>query len=176
MKSFLEMFMRERKPGDLVFAIAFMILAIALAAVLPSQAQFMPKTKLVAQPGFWPTIGVGMMIIFGGIHLFSTWRSPRLPGRLPEVLLWLRSFEFVGWFFAYVLVIPIIGYLPATILFVPLLCLRLGYRSLGFLGCGILFAIAVVLIFKAGLGVALPTGQIYEYLPASIRTFFMVNF
>lgn len=168
--------MRERKPGDLVFAAAFLVLALALAAALPWQAPFVAKTKLVAQPAFWPMIGVAMMVVFGAIHFISTYRSPRLPGRLREVFLWLRSIEFVGWFFAYVLIIPIIGYLPATLLFMPLLCLRLGYRSVPLFASAVLFAFAVVLVFKTGLGVALPAGQIYDHLPAGMRNFFIVNF
>lgn len=176
MKSIREMFQRERKPGDLVFAIVFMVIALALAAALPWQAPFVSQTKLVAQPAVWPLIGVGMMLIFGAIHLFSSLNSPRMAGRVGEVLLWVRSLEFVGWFVAYVFLIPIIGYLPTSVLFVPVLCLRLGYRSPAILGYGVLFAIAVVLVFKTGLGVVLPSGQIYDYLPDGIRNFFIINF
>lgn len=176
MKSLMDMFRRERKPGDLIFAIAFLVFAFALASALPWQAPFVSQTKLVAQPAFWPLIGVGMMVIFGAIHLFSSLSSPRMTGRVRELILWLRSLEFVGWFVGYVFLIPIIGYLPTSVLFVPALCLRLGYRSPAIFGYGVLFAIAVVLVFKTGLGVALPSGQIYNYLPDGIRNFFIVNF
>ena len=166
----------DRTPGDLVFAIAFVILAVALAAALPWQAPFVARTPLIAQPAFWPLIGVSMMVVFGLIHLAAAVRSPRQPGRWAEVWLWARSAEFVGWFLAYVLVIPVIGYLPASMLFVPLLSLRLGYRSATMLGIGAFFGMAVVLIFKTGLGVALPAGQLYAFLPEAIRSFVMVNF
>lgn len=166
----------DRTPGDLVFAVAFVLLALGLAAALPWQAPFVAKTKLIAQPAFWPLIGVSMMVGFGIVHLMAAARSPRQPGRWAEVWLWLRSVEFVGWFLAYVLIIPIIGYLPSSMLFVPLLCVRLGYRARSMLGFGVLFGAVVVLIFKTGLGVALPAGQIYSYLPEGVRSFVMVNF
>lgn len=176
MKLFLELFMRERRPGDLVFAALFFVISLLLAAVLPSQAQFVANTKTVAQPAFWPLVGLTMMVGFGAIHLASSINSPRIRGRLKEVFFWIRSLEFVGWFMAYVWVIPELGYLLSSIVFVVLLSVRLGYRGWIMLGSGALFAICIVLIFKTGLGVALPTGAIYSYLPDSIRNFMMVNF
>ncbi|MBO6883769.1 MAG: hypothetical protein JJ869_09345 [Marivita sp.] len=51
---------------------------------------------------------------------------------------------------------------------------RLGYRSRGALALAAIFAVAVTVTFKGFLGVNIPGGQIYELLPASVRTFFMV--
>lgn len=174
--SYLTLFRLERRAGDLLFAIAFVVFSVCVAASLPSQAQFLGNKTLVAEPGFWPLVGVLMMVGFGIVHLLGTYNAPRLPGRLKEALFWLRSLEYVGWFISYVLIVPIIGYLPATIVLTLLLTLRLGYRSAGILCCAVLFGVTVVLVFKTGLGVRLPAGQIYQYLPDSIRSFVMVNF
>ncbi|MCB1356667.1 MAG: tripartite tricarboxylate transporter TctB family protein [Maritimibacter sp.] len=173
--TYLAMFRRERRPGDLVFAIGFFAVALAAAAVLPAQAAFLPDRMLVSQPGFWPAVGVAMMVVFGAAHLLSTVNAPRLPGRLREVMAWGRSLEFVAWFVVYVLIVPLIGYLPATLLFALLLGLRLGYRSPRGLLASALFAVAVVLVFRAGLGVRIPAGEIYQFLPPSIRSFAMTN-
>ena len=116
-----------------------------------------------------------MMVVFGAAHLLSTVNAPRLPGRLREVMAWGRSLEFVAWFVVYVLIVPLIGYLPATLLFALLLGLRLGYRSPRGLLASALFAVAVVLVFRAGLGVRIPAGEIYQFLPPSIRSFAMTN-
>ena len=175
MRSFIELFRIERKPGDVVFAAMFLALALLLAAALPSQAPFVQNTMLVAQPAFWPLVGVSMLVVFGAIHFISSVWSPRIPGRWAEVLFWVRSIEFVGWFLGYVIAVPKFGYLPSTILFVFLLSLRLGYRSAGVLWSGAAFSLAVVLVFKMGLGVGLPAGAIYEYLPDGIRNFAMAN-
>lgn len=174
--NFLALFRRERRPGDLVFAFGFFLFAMICAVALPSQAKFLGNKVLVSEPGFWPMVGVTMMVFFGALHLLSTWNAPRLPGRLTEVLHWVRSIEFVAWFIAYVMAVPIIGYLASTMVFALLLTFRLGYRKLPVLGAALLFAFVVVVVFKSGLGVKIPAGAIYQYLPDSIRTFVMVNF
>lgn len=171
-----KIFPKTRMPGNLVFSVLFVSITLALAVALPSQAPFLDGTKLVAQPGFWPMIAVGMMVVFGGIHLVGILRTNRAPGRGAEVWLWLRSFEYVAWFIAYVYVIPVIGYLPSSVLFMPLLCFRLGYRKPAILAYAALFGAAVVVVFKTALGVPMPAGQIYEYLPDGLRNFFLVNF
>ena len=173
--NFLAVFRRERRPGDLVFAVGFFLIAVAAAVVLPAQAKFLPGKMLVSQPGFWPAVGVTMMVLFGAAHLLSTVNAPRLPGRMREVLTWGRSFEFVAWFVVYVLSVPVIGYLPATLILSLLLGARLGYRSPRGLLASALFAVAVVLVFRTGLGVRIPAGALYDYLPAAIRSFAMTN-
>ncbi|QFT61174.1 Tripartite tricarboxylate transporter TctB family protein (plasmid) [Sulfitobacter sp. THAF37] len=174
--NFLALFRRERRPGDLIFAAGFLVLALACLVAVPWQAQFLGKKSLVEEPGFWPSVGVGMMVVFGAIHFVCTWNAPRLPGRLQEVILWLRSVEFVLWFSVYVGAVPVIGYLPATLLFAVLLSIRAGYRSVRMLTSAAGLALATVLVFKAGLGVRLPAGAVYQYLPDGIRSFVMVNF
>ncbi|NIZ12123.1 tripartite tricarboxylate transporter TctB family protein [Phaeobacter sp. HF9A] len=174
--NFLALFRRERRPGDLVFAVGFFLFAVLVALVLPQQAKFLPDKALITQPGFWPAVGVAMMLLFGGVHMIATLNAPRLPGRLREVLVWGRSLEFVGWFVVYVLSVPRIGYLPATVALAVLLGVRLGYRTRRALLAAVLFAVAVVLIFRTGLHVRLPAGALYSYLPDAIRSFAMTNF
>lgn len=174
--TFLEMFRRERRPGDLVFALGFFLFALALALVLPHQARWVERATLFGQPAFWPRVGVAMMVGFGAVHLVGTLVSRRLSGRLAEVLFWLRALEYAGWFIAYVLLVPRLGYLPSSILFALLLSLRLGYRSAATLGLAVLFAVAVVVIFKTGLSVNIPAGALYDHLPRNIRSFVMSHF
>jgi hypothetical protein len=173
--NFLAMFRRERRPGDLVFATGFFLTAVAAMLVLPEQAKFLPGRALMTQPGFWPTVGVCMMVVFGAAHLLLTFNAPRLPGRLQEVLVWGRSLEFVAWFVVYVLLVPVIGYFPSTLILALLLGYRLGYRSPRALLAAAVFAISVVLVFRAGLGVRIPAGEIYQYLPPAIRNFAVMN-
>ncbi len=174
--NFLTLFRRERRPGDLVFALGFFVFALVVAAMLPSQAKFLGNKTLVAEPGFWPLVSVVMMVGFGALHLLATYNAPRLPGRARELEFWVRALEFVVWFAVYVYAVPKIGYLPATLVFAVVLALRLGYRSVFALGSAGMFAVTVVLVFKAGLGVKLPAGEIYRHLPDSIRSFVMLNF
>ena len=57
---------RERRAGDLVFATAFFVVALTVAALLPTQAQFLGNKSFVAEPGFWPLVGTILMVVCGG--------------------------------------------------------------------------------------------------------------
>ena len=74
----------------------------------------------------------------------------------------------------YVWAVPIIGYLLATLLFAMLLSLRMGYRGVMQIGGAAAVGIAIVVVFKSFLGVKIPGGAIYEYLPDALRNFMIV--
>lgn len=171
-----DLFKRYRRPGDLVFAILFLLFSLFLAINLPGQTTWAGGTKLLAQPAFWPYAAVITMTGFALLHLMSCLVSPALKGRWREVGFWLRSFEFAGWFMAYVAIVPLLGYLPSTILLTVLLALRLGYRASKTLAAAALFGVAVVVLFKSLLQVKVPGGQLYEQLPGALRSFMLTYF
>lgn len=164
-----DLFRRYRRPGDFVFALGFFILAAALLIALPDQTVWARRTRLFAQPGFWPGVAVIGMAVFGGFHLLGSILSERIPGRRAEALYWLRAAEWPLWFLAYVQLAPWAGYLPASLLFCTALTLRIGYRGWRPLLAAAGFAVAAVLLFRAGLQVKIPAGALYEHLPDAIR-------
>lgn len=171
LKGLQELFKRYRRPGDIVFAWFFLILSVFLVSQLSSQAPWNPNAKPFSQPAFWPTVAVIAMMGFAGLHLLSSFLSPRLDGRWTEVWAWARSLEYAGWFMVYVFIVPLAGYLPTTIVFAVLLGLRMGYRSGRTLGGLVVLAISIVVIFKGFLQVKIPGGAVYEYLPTALRSF-----
>ena len=175
-KTLQDLFKRYRRPGDLVFSVAFMVICLVLAANLQGQTTWASGTKFLAQPAFWPYAAVITMTVFAILHLISSWISPAIDGRWAEVGFWLRSFEYAGWFMAYVVLVPRLGYLPSTIVFTVLVAYRLGYRQPRLLLYAALFGAAVVIIFKSLLQVKVPGGQVYEYLPATLRSFMLTYF
>ncbi len=171
---------RERRfvglrRGQLIFALAFVALTLLLLSMITSETRWVEKTKLFAQPRFWPAVALGGMALMGGLHLY------RLPWRritrydVGETRKWLMVVEYALWFMAYVLLVPLLGYLPMTLVFVPALSWRVGYRSRRMMGLSMAFAIAVVVLFKSLLAVKIPGGAIYDYLPGALRSFFIVN-
>ena len=102
--------------------------------------------------------------------LFTHWIDRR------EFKIWLSVFEWAAWFLAYVVLVPVLGYLPMTLLFAPLLTWRIGYRSRLMFWISIGFSLCVVLVFKSFLQVKIPGAAIYEYLPSALRSFFILNF
>jgi hypothetical protein len=162
------------RAATVVFAIVFLILSLLLLAQIGGETKFSPRGKLFAQPRTWPAIGIGGMVIFSLGLVASRFRSG-VAGAMPEMTLWARSLEYLGWFMLYVVLVPVIGYLPATVLFATVLALRLGYRNPTTLLLAALLGAVVVLVFKAGLSVRIPGGAVYDYLPDALRNFMIVN-
>lgn len=173
LKTFQELFKRVRQPGDLVFAIGFLALSVFLLSNLGAETKWTPRTKLFAQPAFWPAVSLIGMTGFAVLHWIGSISSPRIFGRLKEVAFWLRSAEYALWFMVYVAMVPLLGYLLATILFTVCLTLRSGYRSLKSVLLAALVAIVIVVLFKSLLQVKIPGGAIYEWLPDGLRSFML---
>ena len=171
-----QMFRRYRRPGDLVFATIFLLFALWLASQLQNQTIWANGQQLFAQPRFWPAVGVFGMAGFGALHFLSSVASDRIPGRWPEVVTWIRSLEFVGWFLAYVWLVPWAGYLLATLLFMGVLTIRMGYRELRMIGAAMASGLVIVLLFRTFLQVRLPGGQLYHLLPDGLSTFMLTYF
>lgn len=165
-----------QRRGQLIFALAFLAVSLLLLALIGQQTVWADKTKLFAQPRFWPAVGLGAMVVMGGLHLYRLpWRHVSRYDRW-EALKWGRALEFALWFMVYVLAVPLLGYLPVTLIFAPLLAWRMGYRSRFMQGISAVFAVAVVVLFKSFLSVKIPGGAVYEYLPGALRSFAILNF
>jgi hypothetical protein len=175
-KGFITLFKRDRRCGDLVFAVLFLFLAIFLLTQLGEETKWVKRTKLFAQPAFWPTVSLIGMAFFAFLHFLGSVCSKRIPGRMVEVFVWIRSIEYALWFLIYVWTVPIIGYLLSTLLFIGLLNFRLGYRDPKVILSALATGFAVVVVFKSFLQVKIPGGQIYEYLPNALRNFMLLNF
>ncbi len=166
----------HRRAGQFLFAVGFTAIAILLVALLGDQTVWKAKVKFFAQPRFWPAVGVIGMAVFGALHLKTLHRNRISRYDLREARIWFESVEYALWFLVYVWVVPIVGYLPTTLIFAPLLTWRLGYRSRKMLWISVVFSLFVVVLFKSMLQVKIPGGLIYEYLPAGLRSLFILNF
>ena len=168
------LFRRDRRPGDLVFALAFLLISIFLLSQIGSETKWVKGTKLFAQPAFWPAVSLVLMTLFAFFHVAGSFLSRKKQGRGEELWLWLRSIEYAIWFMLYVWIVPIIGYLPGTLIFVICLVVRAGYRNTKTLIYAALAACVIVIVFKGFLSVKIPGGQVYEMLPDGIRNFMLL--
>ncbi|QBY01462.1 tripartite tricarboxylate transporter TctB family protein [Rhodophyticola sp. CCM32] len=175
-KTLQALFKRYRRPGDIVFAWGLLIITICLLSQLWSQTTYRPGTALFAQPRFWPAASLISMAGFAAFHLLGSALSERIEGRWREVLLWAASLEYAGWFIIYAIMVPMLGYLPTTILFALGLTIRVGYRSRTALFSAVGAAVVIVLLFKTLLQVRLPAGQVYQYLPDGLRQIMLTYF
>lgn len=171
-----DLFRRYRRPGDLVFALICVAFAAFIVWSLPTEAKLPSRGSLFAKPAFYVHVAAWCMLVFALLHLTSTLLSEALEGRWAEVWLWVRSIEYAGWFMAYVIVAPYLGYLFATVVFTVSLSLRLGFRDKKSILAAVGFAVFVVLVFKTFLQVKVPGGQLYEYFPDALRAFMLTHF
>ena len=165
----------QARAGALAFQLTFLLFALFLLSQIGAETKSAAGGNFAAQPRLWPAIGVGGMLLFGLAQIPATWHS-RVPGEFPEILNWARAIEYLIWFMAYVAAVPVVGYLPSTVVFTVLLAVRQGYRSAAVLVSAAVLGAAVVTVFKAGLSVRIPGGAVYEHLPAGLRSFMILNF
>lgn len=137
-----------------------------------------------AESLFWATLAGGLALWLGPVRaapfvfLVATVRISYLylhKVDWEEAKVWLSALEWAAWFLAYVVLVPVLGYLPMTLIFAPLLTWRMGYRSRRILWASVIFGVIVVLVFKAFLQVKIPGAVVYEYLPGALRNFFILN-
>lgn len=162
-------------PGATLFAILFVVVTAGLVSQLADQTRYSSSGLLVAQPRFWPSVALAGMVFFGLGHFLSVWQM-RETRRLAVLLDWCLVLEFVVWFMGYVYLVPLSGYLLTTIAFMMLLTFRMGYRDVRQLCIAALTGLAIILLFKTGLAVKIPGGQLYEWLSEPLRSFMIVNF
>ena len=176
-------FQIRRRPGDFLFAAGSFALALFLLTQLPEQTRWFNRVDLLLQPRFWPAVVLGALTLFSGLYLMQSWRARKDPDHLDastvpagELLRWLRPLEYALYFVAYAASIPWLGYLLATVLFMPLLGLRTGIRSLPGLSLLAGIGVGIVLVFKTGLEVRMPPGAVYDLFPPTVRNFLIRNF
>ena len=173
----------RRRPGDFLFAAASFALALFLLIRLPDQTRWFNRVDLLLQPRFWPSVVLGAFALLSGLNLVQSWRARKDPEHLDtsmmpagELLRWVRPLEYALYFVVYAASIPWLGYLPATVVFMPLLGLRTGIRSVSGLGMLAGLGVGIVLAFKTGLEVRMPPGAVYELFPPAVRNFLIRNF
>ncbi|MCB1621595.1 MAG: tripartite tricarboxylate transporter TctB family protein [Thiothrix sp.] len=168
----------SRQGAEFLFIGVLLLFSLWLWSQLGTQVTYVEGQPFFKQPGLWVVIGLAIMTLGCGLHLWQLWRNGATrQGELGhELLIWARSLEFLGWFLVYVWLVPVLGYLPATVLFMLALTLRLGYTEPRLLQASVLVALATVLIFKTFLQAKIPGGALYEYLPSGLRNFFSIYF
>lgn len=162
----------DKAPAMLLFALVFLGASLVLLVQIDSQTVWSTGKALTAQPRFWPAVGLAMMAGFGALH-FGQLRGAGWGGTGAELWMWLRGVEYAGWFLLYVMSVPYLGYLPASVLLAVVLTLRLGFRGWVWMGASLGLAVGIVVLFRALLRVHVPGGALYHALPDPLSRFFL---
>ena len=150
----------HRRPGELVFALLIVVFSVAAFWQSYGISGFSGKTT----PGVFPMIASGVMVISGVVILISATRLSAPPvgssGFLAEVLT-LRHMVMIGLVLAYVILMPLIGFVASSAVFLfcafqflwrknPVLMLALTAATLAI----------IYLIFREVFQVVLPQGTL----------------
>ena len=130
------------------------------------------------RPALAPGVALGLL---AGANLLTLWRrigdlraSPPTPLEREEARDrfgdWLRPVEYLAYFGLYVWAIQHLGYIPASLIFVLGLLARAGLRSPGWMLAGVALVLALMGIFRIGLGVWMPAPELYDRAPDALRT------
>ncbi|NNE89656.1 MAG: tripartite tricarboxylate transporter TctB family protein [Silicimonas sp.] len=154
----------HRRPGELVFALLIVVFSVAAFWQSYGISGFSGKTT----PGVFPMIASSVMVISGFVILISATRLPAppkgAPGFLAEVLT-LRHMVVIGLVLAYVLLMPLIGFVASSAVFLfcafqflwrknPLLMLALTGVTL----------VIIYVVFREVFQVVLPQGTLLRGL------------
>jgi hypothetical protein len=153
-----------------------LLLAIGIATKAGSS-----KADWWTVPGFAPGVALSVLVI---ANLLTLWREladlRARPATVEEraeawdcFAGWLRPLEFLAYYGVYVWAIQHIGYFPASIVFVTWLLIRVGLGQPRWILWGALFCVALVGVFRAGLGVWMPAPEFYDLFPEGMRTALM---
>ena len=165
--------------GDLAFAIILVVISGFLMLSIPEETKWFNGLALLKQPRFWPSMAIAGLLFFSCAYAIAVWRRVKreqaaVREEFDEMLEWLRPLEYVGYFLAYVFLVPVLGYLFATVTFFVLMNLRVGYRSKKMYAIAVFIAVLVVVIFKSTLQVKIAAGMWYEMLPRELANFFIL--
>ncbi|MEM8654070.1 MAG: tripartite tricarboxylate transporter TctB family protein [Pseudomonadota bacterium] len=140
--------------------------------------------RILKQGWVAPLICLSILVPAALWNVRGAWKAQRWRQRfkLPtevayELTQWCRALEYVAWFVAYTLLVPVLGYLVSTLLLGTLLPWRLGYRGARWMGICLAASFAIVLVFRTGLQIKTPVNiWLYDLLPQRMETFMQVWF
>ena len=169
---------QSNQTGQRIFAICILLIAVTLLFMADTELKWKKNADFHKQPGFWSIIALSAMAAFSALQLMLPPWKLRMPADFqwkPWLQAWFGPVEYAIYFLVYVWLVPLIGYLPATLLVFPLLVLRAGYRERKYLAFSWIVGIAVVVLFKSILQVKIPGGEFYSVFPEAVRNFLVLR-
>lgn len=158
----------------------FAAISVALLIALPMQTRSGPENAgWWTQPWLMPSIAISVLVIANVISLLRDFVSLRrdLPSAaektdaLRQAYGWFRPLEFFAYFMGYLGLLGYLGYFLSTAIFLQFLLYRVGLRTTAWRVKGLFAAVIMTAIFRWGLGIWVPTAELYDLFPDVVRKF-----
>lgn len=150
--------------GDLVFSVLIFLGALLLFWITLGFDEGTAMQGARVGPAFWPRVLLGFILLLSAIVSVGTIRRIAREKAWRETLLTLdrgkvRFFTALGLSVSYLLLLPVLGFIIMTPLFMIAFMLLLGEKSKGWiLGVSIVMTAVIVLLFTKAMYVPLPRG------------------
>ncbi|MBK8458354.1 MAG: tripartite tricarboxylate transporter TctB family protein [Phyllobacteriaceae bacterium] len=158
----------------------FAAISFALLAALPFATRSGPdKSGWWTQPWTMPLIALTVLCIGNAVTLFLAGRDlmanrptgDEVAAARAAIFGWFRPIEFFAYFLGYIWLLGRAGYFLSTALFIQFLLFRVGLRQRKWIVAGLAAALALTAIFRWGLGIWVPTADLYGLFPDAMRKF-----
>ncbi|MDQ6437493.1 tripartite tricarboxylate transporter TctB family protein [Mesorhizobium sp. LHD-90] len=169
----------EAIPAEAEGVAATVILAVVLVllalAPLATRAQPVGKGWYLA-PINWPVFSLGMAALAGAAIVWpfvKAWRGAPDPAAFRANALWAFggmgfAIEHSIYFCVYLLAVAWVGFTIATVVFMQFIVWRSGLRGRRWVFVSFVVAIAIVLIFRLGIGLWFPLSPLLKLFPSWI--------
>lgn len=158
----------------------FAAISFALFAALPVATSSGPDNSgWWTQPWTMPLVALTLLCVGNAVTLVLAGRDLMANRPSPEELTeaaaairgWFRPVEFFAYFLGYIWLLGRAGYFLSTVLFIQLLLFRVGLRQTRWVIGGVVAALALTAVFRWGLGIWVPTADLYDLFPGAARKF-----
>jgi hypothetical protein len=164
----------------LALTIVFTVVTAGLLVLLPFQTRSGPENAgWWTQPWTLPAIVLGVLFLANTVSLLKDIAALRrkavseaeVAEARKEIVGWFRPIEYFLYFLCYLYALAYLGYLLSTALFIQWLLFRSGLRTSRWRIAGLLAALALTAVFRWGLGIWVPTAELYDLFPDVVRKF-----
>lgn len=168
-------------PAEGLAALVFTGVALFLLVLAPVETQPQPADKgWYLAPVNWPVISLLLAVVSGAV---LSWRFFAEYGTTADKALFRRqafsafdglgrALEYSFWFCLYMAGVSYLGFALATLAFMQLVIWRAGLRGAKWVLTAILITLAIVIIFRLGIGLWFPLAPIFKLLPAWVGNTF----
>lgn len=124
-------------------------------------------------PIAWPLVSLGMAIVAGAAlswQFLKAFRGARDRKAFRTKTLWafgglVEAFEYALYFCVYMVAVSYLGFAIATLLFLEFVIWRAGLRGTKWVLTGLFTTVAIVVIFRVGIGLWFPLAPLFKLLP-----------
>lgn len=156
-------------------------LALVLIALAPIATRPQPPGRAwFLAPANWPLINLGIVLIAGGAlvwQFFILWRGAADRKDFWDRAFWSfggmgRALEYSLWFCLYLWSVGQIGFAISTLIFLQFTVWRSGLRGWKWMLTALLVALAIILVFRVGIGLWFPLAPLFRLMPAWVGNTF----